>query len=68
MCSGLTIDEAEYLSVARFRCDMDPKFFDYTVLELTKWADVIDKREFLNRDLQIISQVIKLVEKAKAKL
>jgi len=49
------LEEAECLNVARFQCSMDPKFYDYTILELQKWIDVIERRDYLRRDLAIIN-------------
>ena len=33
---------------------MDPKFYDFIILELTKWSDVIDRKPSLMKDLTVI--------------
>ncbi|CAD8145403.1 unnamed protein product [Paramecium pentaurelia] len=61
----LKLEEAFHLSVDRFNCEMEPRFYDFVIQELFKWIDIIDNQQKLQTDLQIIEQIVKLVEKVK---
>jgi len=48
-----------------FTCQIDIRYFDFAILELTKWLEVVNHAEQLASDIEILRKVSKLVEKAK---
>lgn len=59
---GMTYYEARDLDISRFNCYMN---FDGTIEALTRWIDIIEHREQLLNDLDVLAKMIKIIENAK---
>ncbi|CAD8190751.1 unnamed protein product [Paramecium octaurelia] len=59
---GMTYYEARDLDISRFNCYMN---FDGTIEALTRWVDIIEHREQLLNDLEVLAKMIKIIESAK---
>lgn len=59
---GMTYYEARDLEISRFNCYMN---FDGTIEALTRWVDIIEHRESLLNDLEVLAKMIKVIESAK---
>ena len=42
---GMTLSQARDLRVDLFTCDVDLRYFDFAILELTKWIEVVEHAE-----------------------
>ncbi|CAK81196.1 unnamed protein product (macronuclear) [Paramecium tetraurelia] len=59
---GMTYYEARDLEISRFNCYMN---FDGSIEALTRWIDIIEHREQLLNDLEVLAKMIKIIESAK---
>lgn len=62
---SMTLDQAVCLKTDLYTCEIDIKYFEYAIVELTKWVEVIENRSTLEHDILMLKSVYKLVEKAK---
>lgn len=51
-----------------FTCDVSRYYFDFAILELEKWIDVVAHSDELRHDLASMKKVLDLMEKARASI
>lgn len=62
---GMTLSQARDLRMELFTCDVDPRYFDFAITEVSKWLEVVEHAEQLASDIEVLRRVFRLVEKAK---
>lgn len=61
----MTLKQAACLDISLYTCELDPKYFDYTVAQLEQWIDTLANADQIALDIQVLRQVAALVENAK---
>lgn len=62
---GMSLRQVACLRVDLFTCQLELKYFDFSILELAKWIEVVSHRDQIQKDLLVLQQVAGLIQKAR---
>jgi hypothetical protein len=62
---GMSLRQVSCLRVDLFTCQLELKYFDFSLLELAKWIEVLTHRDEIQKDLLVLQQVAGLIQKAR---
>jgi len=54
LSKGMSLRQVSCLRIDLFTCQLDVKYFEFSILELEKWLEVIENQEQISKDLLIL--------------